>query len=606
MVCPVASNMPLWSSILARCEAWFGSIRSIGWSVLAVGSSDRLSVGTAMVLRLPSSRGVGTYISSLPLGTLCPPRVGLRGGWGSGETNDNHLCMANDIIPTRSPDSDRIMDIGIPTLQPYLPHGGQGAGSREINRGQGLPHSNRVPLFLDVKFNKPLEGISIFQIYRELKNCCQSIKKVRQIKDDTLLVQVARECQAKEVLKLRTIAKVGVTVTANRYLNQVKGVIFNRKLMNYPESVLQEELADQGVVEVKRIKRKEGSTLVDTPMLILTFDREQLPDKIMAAWYAMDVRQYQPAPRRCYNCQRFGHLGSNCRSQKSICVKCAEEKLEAHTCSRTLCANCKKSHLASDKNCEFFKMEKEILSIQNSEKSSYAEARRVVYRRYNRTPGRTWAQTVEMTTQLPDNRHTQTLEASASPQASVPRTMAPEHRQTQETATVSRGGITPLEDLPPNTQTPALEPKEQRQRKVSREERHAAPQRAKDFKGFPVPRAQSWPRTSRVRPVSGSSSGGPLIPDASAPAGAEGGSPVLTGTKEKGQKTTKKGDDTDVLAPSPDSVSAESARSDSGSQAAEVTEMDDISDGSSRKRARPPPQSPEGKQPKQRPKGKLN
>lgn len=53
-------------------------------------------------------------------------------------------------------------------------------------------------------------------------------------------------------------------------------------------------MADQGVTEVG-IGR-----LVDTPILILIFDKEKLPDKVMAAWYAMDVMTYVPSPKRCF------------------------------------------------------------------------------------------------------------------------------------------------------------------------------------------------------------------------------------------------------------------------------------------------------------------
>ena len=53
--------------------------------VLAIGSSDPHLVGTASVPRLPSGQVGETYISPLPLGTMCPPPVGLRGGWGGGE-----------------------------------------------------------------------------------------------------------------------------------------------------------------------------------------------------------------------------------------------------------------------------------------------------------------------------------------------------------------------------------------------------------------------------------------------------------------------------------------------------------------------------------------
>ena len=571
------------------------------------------------------------------------------------------LFMAYSSPTNRSPDPDRTTEFVIPTLQPYLPGGGSVAGGRVRNMDTGTAVSRRVPLFLDIKFAIPLEDISIFQIYRELKSCCQNFKKIRQTGESTLLVQVAIECQAKKILGLRKVAGVVVTISANRFLNQVKGVIFNRKLMSYSEEVLQEELAEQGVTEVKRIKRKEGTTLVATPMLILTFDKEQLPDKIMAAWYAMDVRPYQPAPRRCYNCQKFGHLGSNCRSKHPICIKCSQEKLEAHTCSQTRCANCRESHPASDRNCEFYKMEKEVLSVQSSDKLSYAEARRLVYQRYNRTPGRTWARTVQVTPQ--QQMQTSSLGPSVLPEAPVNRPMAPErNRQAQEFPTESSGRIASLERLPqsPSPSAPAPAPKEQRSPVVPRRRRSSAAASDPGFKGFtPQDRAKALslgrlpraPSTSapvskegresrhggasrRDRPKSGSlgdlrrkgrtpeTTGGKpkdLVqnslpgtslefsstrrpgPGASDSSEVGGGCPDLAEGNGDGPRESTDLRGAGVQASSPVPVDAECSLPDGEHQVALGAEMEDISDSASRKRERAetPPQSPKGKLQKQ-------
>lgn len=565
--------------------------------------------------------------------------------------------MASSSLISRSPDPDRQMESEIPTLQPYLPTVGQVAGGRERNREQGAVLSRRVPLFLDLQFAKSLEEVSIFQIYRELKQCCQTFKKIRQTKEDTLMVQVANECQAKKVLDLRKIAGVDISVSANRYLNQVRGVIFNRKLMGYSEEVLQYELEDQGVVEVKRVKKKEGSKLVDTPMLILTFDTERLPDKIMAAWYAMDVRQYQPAPRRCYNCQKFGHLGSNCRSKESICAKCGQVKLEVHSCSRTRCVNCSESHPASDKNCEFYKMEKEILSIQSSDKLSYAEARRCVYQRYNKSPGTTWAKKVRMTPQ--HQRQTRSQVASVSPKAPVQKPKAPEDkRQTRETATVPPRRSVSLEKLSQTPSTSAPEPKEQRRPRDPRERRQSAAPSDQGFAGFSrndrakavslgkLPQTpstsapkkkekrESWPGRVTLRDRSKSQldvcstgetpeptgvvpniqnqyshtgslpnvlAGRRPKPNAPVSSGAEGGSSTRVVDKGKGPRESKGTRGSGVQAPTPNPKTADSSLPNGGRQGDQAVEMEDISDSASRKRERAgtPPQSPRGKLQKQ-------
>ena len=56
--------------------------------------------------------------------------------------------------------------------------------------------------------------------------------------------------------------------------------------------------------------------LVPTPSLIVSFDRLTLPEVLQAAYYSLRIKPYVPRPRRCFHCQRFGHVGKSCRRQQ--------------------------------------------------------------------------------------------------------------------------------------------------------------------------------------------------------------------------------------------------------------------------------------------------
>lgn len=58
------------------------------------------------------------------------------------------------------------------------------------------------------------------------------------------------------------------------------------------------------------------------------------------------------AERRCFKCQKFGHLATSCTSA-SICGNCAEKGHSHRECQnpRILCANCQGKHRANDRNC---------------------------------------------------------------------------------------------------------------------------------------------------------------------------------------------------------------------------------------------------------------
>jgi len=66
------------------------------------------------------------------------------------------------------------------------------------------------------------------------------------------------------------------------------------------------------------------------------------------------VEKYAPQLRRtqCYNCQRFGHIASQCRASHSTCGKCSgQHATQACTESNFKCAACQGAHPAWDKEC---------------------------------------------------------------------------------------------------------------------------------------------------------------------------------------------------------------------------------------------------------------
>ena len=85
------------------------------------------------------------------------------------------------------------------------------------------------------------------------------------------------------------------------------------ELLRYSEEKIQKELEDQGVVEVKQMKKTVGGLLTPLPTYVITFDRLKLPSFIRAAWLRLEVRPYVPSCRRCFFCQRYGHVANNCR-----------------------------------------------------------------------------------------------------------------------------------------------------------------------------------------------------------------------------------------------------------------------------------------------------
>ena len=93
----------------------------------------------------------------------------------------------------------------------------------------------------------------------------------------------------------------------------------------------------------------------------LSLPSKLLYDKATSDGIFLDALFYQPVEFvqqgiriiRCYKCQKFGHMSSNCHSRES-CKHCAEEHSVAKCTNKdkpAKCSNCKGNHEADDTNC---------------------------------------------------------------------------------------------------------------------------------------------------------------------------------------------------------------------------------------------------------------
>ncbi|XP_055931848.1 uncharacterized protein LOC129962135 [Argiope bruennichi] len=193
-----------------------------------------------------------------------------------------------------------------------------------------------------------------------------------------LLVQVSTKKQSHQILKLKALATIPVSVQPHVALNYSKGVITCGELFNVPLEEILKELQGQGVTHVRRITIRRDGQLLDTKHLILTFHSPKLPEYIYAGYMKLPVRQYIPNPLRCFQCQRFGHSKVNCRGTVT-CARCAEKGHDSQQCTaQEKCVNCDGAHSSFSRACKRWTLEKQIITLKIKESISYPEARRKV------------------------------------------------------------------------------------------------------------------------------------------------------------------------------------------------------------------------------------
>ena len=126
----------------------------------------------------------------------------------------------------------------------------------------------------------------------------------------------------------------------------------------------------------------------------------------------VDVRLYIPNPRRCFNCQRYGHNTDNCQ-QGQVCAKCAKSGHSYNQCDEDpFCYHCHQEHATSSKYCPMFHLEKLIIEEKLRSNITFREARQKIYN----TNQQLTSQIPRLNTSPPKNSYS----SSFSPSHSIP------------------------------------------------------------------------------------------------------------------------------------------------------------------------------------------
>ena len=162
-------------------------------------------------------------------------------------------------------------------------------------------------------------------------------------------------------------------MSLHSFLNTCKGVVRCPDLRGCSEQEILENMREQGVTDVRRIKIRRVGTLKDTNTFVLTFNTPVSPKQLKVAFLRVSVDPYIPTPLRCSQCQVFGHHENKCKREQ-ICANCGQPKHSADEtdCKRLAkCINCKEDHPPNSKQCQAWHTEKEILKVKYTRNISF-------------------------------------------------------------------------------------------------------------------------------------------------------------------------------------------------------------------------------------------
>lgn len=147
--------------------------------------------------------------------------------------------------------------------------------------------------------------------------------KIKKLANGDLLLELLYKHQCDKLPQLTSFGEISVTVSEHRSLNTVRGVTSDDDLKYLSEEELLEGLKEQNVTNIYGVKIKQENKEIETKHIVLTFASSILPESVEVGYTKMKRRPYIPNPRRCYKCQRYGHVSLSCRGQET-CAKCIQ------------------------------------------------------------------------------------------------------------------------------------------------------------------------------------------------------------------------------------------------------------------------------------------
>ena len=289
------------------------------------------------------------------------------------------MAMAGGSLTMREPGNDDNMDMDYKTVS--LKRNRHKSGSSSDSDSESSPNTgkknkstkelvmvNMVSSAINLRKENPLE------ISKFIDDKVGRVERVFPGRNDSINV-ICEMAQANILTGCKMYKKSAIKIKKVEKEKFIKGIIHG---------------VDKSIDKVSLGQlTSEGYNILNTFILhsktevqsvVITFKGESLPNKVFLGYRAYTVKQFIPRPLRCFKCQRFGHVSTKCQHQPR-CYKCGEEH-DGRECSKPQeehkCCNCGSPHSAAYNKCPEYTKVEEIIRIKTTEKTSYAQAAKLV------------------------------------------------------------------------------------------------------------------------------------------------------------------------------------------------------------------------------------
>ena len=268
-----------------------------------------------------------------------------------------------------------------------------GASKRAANEpltGPASKEKHSAPATSTNDYSVVIKGLSrSMRTYNPVllnRNLCKMLggnyADIKVLPSGDLYVRCETNGQMKKILACTDLGEHGkpIEVKVESFVLkpiEVKGVISNVP-MDLSDEEIKEALTGQHVSFVKRMPYRSDKGVAPSRSVLLCFKSTILPAVVDIGYLRFRTRDYVPPTKRCYNCNRYGHLAKACRSAHR-CTKCGgRHAYEDCATERPKCVNCGGTHSAGYAGCPRYRHESIVNSVMVKQKVNYWTAREMV------------------------------------------------------------------------------------------------------------------------------------------------------------------------------------------------------------------------------------
>ncbi|KAF2347025.1 Zinc finger CCHC-type [Trinorchestia longiramus] len=195
---------------------------------------------------------------------------------------------------------------------------------------------------------------------------------IRVNKRGNLVAFELDEATIGKLTSLLAVKRLGKwTVNCSQPVSQMQswGVIKGiHQSVNVEDIKASADCGSSELLSVARLPRYSGGIKEESSAVKLGFVGTQCPSHIYVGFTRYAVFPFNAPPRRCYRCQRLGHVAVNCNSPLRCLVCSGPHTKDECTAEpgQEKCTNCHQTHIASSKECPAIRNAAAIQKLQRS------------------------------------------------------------------------------------------------------------------------------------------------------------------------------------------------------------------------------------------------